>query len=331
MTSILKDQINLERIASHTYTVSYHVDWTLGSVLHGGSVAAVVHHAAATHLTTTLAAQNQPDILTLHYEFLRGCERCDSTITVVDLKLGASTSTFQLQLSQNGQTKVIALATSTNFDKPVGPTLSTDWNLHPTPQPVPNFDKVLGYQPDEHWLPAHLAGEVIPFTRRMLVLNPRDGFPIDGICDAWYTFLGKERMDATHLALMADYIPSMSDTLLNNGGLYDARNTFRQVAQWAEKNPGVPAELTNTLKDAMQASIFGYTLTLDIEFKRRLPKEGLQWIFQRAATRMLRDGRMDLDVTICDERMELLCLSRQVVLVLDAQRKFGGGKAKPAL
>ncbi|KAL0565612.1 hypothetical protein V5O48_016406 [Marasmius crinis-equi] len=278
-----------------------------------------------------MAARNQPDILTLHFEFLRGCELHDSTITVTELKIGAGTSTLQLQLSQNGQIKVIALVTSTNFDKPVGPTVPTAWSLHPEPKPIPDFDKILAHKPDEHWLPFRFGGEVFPLAARLLILNSRDGFPVDGVCDAWNSFTGEERMDATSLAMMADIIPSNSDTLLRNGGIYDARSNFTQIARWAEENPGVPAELTKSLKEAMRMTIFNYTVTLDIEFKRRLPKDGVKWVFTRAATRTLRDGRMDLDVTICDEKMEILCLARQAILVLDAKRKFGGGKVKSAL
>lgn len=331
-SSILADQINLKKSSSHVYTVSYHVDWTVGPVLHGGCMAAAMHHAAITHLATepTLTALNQPDLLTLHLEFLRACERRESTITITELKVGKQTSTLQLQLSQGGQTKVVALATSINLDNP-GPAAATAWRLHPPPQPTPDFEAVLARKPDAHWLPAHLVGEVIPFTRRQLVLNPRNGFPVDGICDAWNTFQDDERMDATYLALMTDCIPSMSDTLLRNGGLYDARRGFAQIEQWAKEHPGVPAELTNSLKEAIQTPIFNNTVTLDIEFKRKLPKEGVQWTFTRAESRMLKGGRLDLDVTICDQNMDLLCIARQTILVLDARRKFKDGKAKGVL
>ncbi|KAK7755614.1 hypothetical protein SLS62_002223 [Diatrype stigma] len=331
-SSILKDQINLKRSSSHVYTISYHADWTVGPVLHGGCVAAAIHHTATTHLVSepTLAARNQPDLLTLHLEFLQACEPRDSTITVSELKVGARTSTLQLQLSQGGQIKVVALATSIDLDSP-GPTAATAWRLHPPPRPKPDFEAVLAHKPDAHWLPAHLSGEIIPLTRRQLVLNPRDGFQVDGICDAWNAFQGDERMDATYLALMTDLIPSMSDTLLRNGGLYDARRSFAQIEQWAEEHPGVPAELTNSLKEAMRTPIFNNTVTLDVEFKRKLPKEGVQWTFTRAESRMLEGGRLDLDVTICDQNMDLLCMARQTILVLDARRKFKGGKAKGVL
>ncbi|KAI0006423.1 thioesterase family protein [Xylariaceae sp. FL0662B] len=331
-SSILKDQINLKKTSSHVYTVSCHRDWTVGPVLHGGCVAAAIYHAATTHLVTeeTLAVLNQPDLLTLHLEFLRACELRDSTITVTELKVGARTSTLQLKLSQGGETKVIALATSINLEIP-GITAATAWRLHPPPEPLPDFEAVLAHKPDAHWLPTHLAGEILPFTRRVLTLNPRSGFPVDGVCDAWNAFQGDERMDAAYLALMTDYIPSMSDTLLRNGGLYDARRSFARIEQGVREHPGVPAELTNSFKEARQSSIFNNTVSLSIEFKRRLPKEGIQWMFTRVESRMLEGGRLDLDITICDQKMDLLCIARQAVLVLDARRKFKDGKAAGVL
>lgn len=293
--------------------------------LHGGHVAAVVQLASQTHFTTTLAAQNQPDVLTLHFDFLLACVPQAITITVIDLKVGKGTSTIQLQLTQKNKLKVIAIATFTNFSQSVGPTAKTDWTFHPPPGPVPNFEKILAHEPDDNWVPATLAGEILPFTRRQIALYHREGFPTTGICDLWNTFPG-EPMDATCLTMMTDCIPSMSDTLLHNNGPYDAHTFFKAIEAWAEKNPGVPAPLTNSLKDTARATIFNMTLTLDIEFKKRLPKKGQEWTFTRIVTKIMQDGRMDLDVTLCDHNMDILCLSRQTVMVVEAERKFGAGK-----
>ncbi|EFY84289.1 thioesterase family protein [Metarhizium acridum CQMa 102] len=333
MSSILKKQIDLSQTSPDTYDISWHVDWTLGLTLHGGCIAAAIHHAAATYLTTnpTLAARNQPDVLSLHLDFLRPCEPRNSTITITPLKVGAAASTLQLQLTQEGKPRVLALVTSTNFDKDLGPTATTAWNLEPPPPPVPDFDRVLAHQPDENWIPGRVVGELIPLTHRKLDLLPRVGFPVDGICDAWHSFVADERMDATYLALIADSTPSMSDTLLYNGGPYDAHTFHKQMEQWARENPGVPCVITNSIADAMKATHFNITLTMDIQYKRRLPREGRRWVFTRAATKKLQNGRMDMDFTICDEDMELLATARHVILVLDAQRKFRSGKEKSAL
>ncbi|KAI0177542.1 thioesterase family protein [Pestalotiopsis sp. NC0098] len=329
--NILEEQINLKETSSHSYTISSHRDWSIGPTLHGGSVAAAIHHAASTHLATTLAAQRQPDILTMHFQFLRSCGLRDSAIAVTDLRLGAGTSDIQLQLSQGGEVKVIALATAVNFDTAGGPSAPTSWTLAPRPRPV-DLDRIRARRPDGNWLPVVVAGEVVPLTRRILCLNPRDGFPRDGVCDAWNSFLGGERIGATHLALMADIIPSLPDTLLRNGGLYDARANFSEMqrleGEQTEQDRGAPVVLTNNLRQAAEAGVFNHTVTLDLEFKRRLPPGGVEWIFTRAEMRMLRDGRGDVDVTLCDENLDILVLARQVVLVLESKRKFGGGKEK---
>ncbi|KAI0505279.1 thioesterase-like superfamily-domain-containing protein [Xylaria bambusicola] len=335
MATILKSQIDLHNPAPGTYTAAWHVDWTVGAVLHGGCVAAIIHHAAETHLTTdpVMSAKNQPDVANLHIEFLRPCIRQDSTITITVLRTGAATSTIELQLAQEGQVRVIALATAINFDRVLGPTvpLPIARTLYPPAKPAPDFDGVLAHKSDPNWIPLRVSGEIVPFTRRILVLNPRDGFQHDGICDAWNS-VDNERSDATYLAMMTDIIPSMSDTLLRNGGLYDAHAALRRSQEWAEKNPGVPAVIPNTTAEAMKSSTLNSTITLDIEFTRRISGDARpRFIFTRTAANSLQDGRMNVDVTICNENMELLCTSHQLILVLEAERKFRGGRGKSAL
>ncbi|KAF4979163.1 hypothetical protein FZEAL_4591 [Fusarium zealandicum] len=315
----------------HSYTASHHADWAIGPTLHGGCVAALFHLTAVTHFTTTLKQYDQPDVLTLHIEFLRYCVSKAFEITVVELKRGGTHCTIQIQLAQKGQIKAIALATSTNFNESLGPSSNTNWTLNPPPaKPIPDFTKVMSNKPDENWIPGRVNGEVIPLSRHMLVLNPRGGYLVPGVWDAWNRFTN-EPMDATCLALMCDIVPSMSDTLLRNGGIYDAHGSFAIMDEWANKRPGEVCELTNSLAEAATAEIFDNTLTMDIEFKKKLPDSGIQWLFTRALTRKLDKGRMDLELTICDQEMDLICLSRQSVLVLDARRRFKTAKNKPNL
>lgn len=78
----------------------------------------------------------------------------------------------------------------------------------------------------------------------------------------------------------------------------------------------------------MEGATINTTLCLDIEYKRRLPKQGLRFTFTRATATALLDGRMDVNLTICDEDMEVVCLARQLILALGVQRKFGGEKTE---
>lgn len=70
-----------------------------GIALHGGGIAAIIQLAATTHLRTDPRRfRNQQHLLNLHIDFLLPCERCESTIAVAPLKIGAAVSTLQLQL-----------------------------------------------------------------------------------------------------------------------------------------------------------------------------------------------------------------------------------------
>lgn len=281
-----------------------------------------------THLKTdpALISRAQPDLLNLHIEYVRACERQESTIKIVPLKLGSTACLLQLQLFQKDQICMLALATTTNFDKTLGPSASTDWALHPPPNPTPDFGLIESHKPEPNWLPATLAGEILTFTHRVLSLNPRQGFTVPGVCDAWNRFLGDERVDAVYLGLLADLIPSMSDTLLHSG-LYDAHAFHKDLAEWARLHPGVPTPLTNSLAAAMKSKTFNMTVTLDLKFTKRLPKEGLRWVFTRTATKGMNKGRMVVEITMCDENMDLVCEAHQSILVLEAQRKFHKNKA----
>ncbi|KAI0392175.1 thioesterase-like superfamily-domain-containing protein [Xylariaceae sp. FL0594] len=328
MASILKEQINLRHTGPGTYTASWHVDWTNGPTLHGGCVAAIIHHAAETHLATDpkLKAKNQPDIISLHLEFLRPCTRQESTISVTTIRAGAATSTIQLALAQGGsQTKVLASATCIDFSRSLGPSVPVPVTraLCPPPaRPAPDFAAVLAHKPDPNW-------------RRIVALDPRGGFPRnDGVCDAWNGLLldeNEQQIDGTYLALMSDIIPSMSDTLTHNGGLYDAHTFYARAADWAERNPGKPAILENTVAEALKTPIFNSTVTLDIEFARRIEKEEgekKRFVFTRTVANYLEGGRMGVDVTVCDEDMHLLCTAHQLILVLGTERKFADPEGK---
>lgn len=56
---------------------------------------------------------------------------------------------------------------------------------------------------------------------------------------------------------------------------FDAHAIARATETWAEETPGVPARLSNTVLQAQEVKIWNSTLTLDVEFKRRLPAGGL--------------------------------------------------------
>ncbi|KID84884.1 thioesterase family protein [Metarhizium guizhouense ARSEF 977] len=306
-------RINIKQISPNTYNVSYHPDWRVGITLFGGCVAAQIHHALATHVVQdpTIKSLNQPDIMTLHIEFPRPCELQDSTISINPLKTGKLACTLQAHVHQGGKLKVVALATITNFDKSLGPSIASPWKLNPPPLPKPDFKQVLAGKPDENWLPSHHAGDLAPVTGKLLALRPRTDYPVQGFTDGWNTFVGGERMDASYLASLADFIPSMSHSFLGTGSAQDY-NAY-------------------SAKDSMSAKTLDSTIAISFQFKRRLAAEGQEWTYTRVDTKMMEKGRMDVAVSVFNEEFELLCTCQHMTLVLESSRKFGATSQKACL
>jgi hypothetical protein len=238
------------------------------------------------------------------------------------LKIGRGSCFIQLDLNQDGEPRCTALATSTNFTVALGPTAKTNISFLPPLRPSPNWERIEANEPDENWIPSKTEGEVFPFLKHLTFLYPIDGQQTDGIIDYWCAFDRPEKFSIAHLTMLCDVAPSPSDTLLRTGGVFDAHKIYRTKKEAADTTPGKPAILTNSLKEAARGQIWNNTLTLDLQFKRRMPAREMMWTFTRATTRILEGGRMDLDLVICDEELVPVCLARQVMLVLDAGRRF---------
>ncbi len=64
-------------------------------------------------------------------------------------------------------------------------------------------------------------------------------------------------------------------------------------------------------------------MMMDVEIKKHLPAEGVEWLFVRTVAKEIGDGRMDLEVMVFamfdgeEGRMEMVALSHHVCLVIE--------------
>lgn len=73
----------------------------------------------------------------------------------------------------------------------------------------------------------------------------------------------------------------------------------------------------------VRPSRFWYpTVLLNIEFKKPLPEEGVEWLFVRVDTKQIKNGRMDIEVVILDEMGDIVALSQHVALAVDSSRNL---------
>lgn len=58
------------------------------------------------------------------------------------------------------------------------------------------------------------------------------------------------------------------------------------------------------------------TQSMSMEMKKVLPPEGVKRLFLRAQVKRIERGRLDAEIVIADERLELVAVSHQVTLII---------------
>jgi hypothetical protein len=279
-------------------------------VPHGGFITSCFLRVARTHFQSTLSHVNQPNTITLHLDFLRRTEVGAATFKVADTKLGRQTSVIHITLTQSNppRTEVVGYLTQTNLSLETGISLPTDYALHPPAPPV-NFS-LLPADKDENWvLERELPHAYFrKATTKAEFYLPRKGQALKSQADEWVRFRSGELFTDDSLGYISDMWPQ----------LVEAYNT--------EDLPSTPSSQSrgSSTGQEMQASPtkkFWYpTVLLNLDIKKSLPQEGVEWLFARVSAKKIKNGRMDIEVIILDEQEDIVALSHHVCLIVGAER-----------
>lgn len=322
----LADSIAVDPIDSHTYLANFPDRYCIGSgecpqeiwclfsalltvffctVPHGGFVTSVFLHVAATHFRTTLSRQNQPHTITLHLEFLRRTGTGPATFRVKDTKLGRQMSTIHVTLSQEDREEVVGYVVNSNFRAEDGLSLDTNFSLYPPPYKVDV--RKLRDDCDANWaLQQHMPFAVFrKATQNVKFFLPRNGQLMNSLADEWISFKSGEKFTNESLGYVADTWPQV-------------------VESYREELPGVALQKPDASKgNKPQWARFWYpTVLLNLDVKKELPAEGVEWLFVRVRAKQIKNGRMDLEVVIMDEAGDIVALSNHVALILSAERNM---------
>ncbi|KAI0844406.1 thioesterase-like superfamily-domain-containing protein [Daldinia vernicosa] len=296
MAPTFSEATAVEALDSHTYSANFESEWCVGSVPHGGVVTSIFLRVAATHFRTTLAAQNQPHTISLHVEFLRRTQEGSATLVVRDVKLGRQTSTIHIALSQEGREEVVGYLTHSNLAAEAGLSLKTLWSLYPSPPLRPtSFAALLESGKDASWAEQtdKPHSKFRKVSNRVRTFLPRNGQVAPGLIDQWVRLDSGERFTNESLGFVSDHFPS------------------------------VVYGLWNMEKGNIRPPVFWYpTVVLNLDIKKALPPEGVEWLFSRVRAKCIKNGRMDLEVVIMDETGEVVALSHHVVLIVGAERNM---------
>ncbi|KAI3394418.1 hypothetical protein diail_2830 [Diaporthe ilicicola] len=199
---------------------------------------------------------------------------------------------------------VLAYVTNTRLSLEKGLTLATGWSMTPPPKPVDLGLLALGRDP--HWVRRDwdsLGARFASFVRAHNNLEhyvPREGSSNPrrrGVADLWLRLKAGQRFTNHSLGYVADAYPMV-------------------VEGW---RPRRDEEQTPFRSDEM---LWYPTLSMSLDVKRALPEEGAEWLFVRSSPKVIRNGRLDLEVIILDQHQNVLALSNHVNIILSAERSL---------
>ncbi|KAL9095649.1 MAG: hypothetical protein Q9165_002081 [Trypethelium subeluteriae] len=292
----------IQPLTSHTYAANFPDDWCIGSVPHGGFITAVFLRVARTHFASTLQRQNQPDTFTLHLEFLRRTQTGPALFTVRDIKLGRQASVIHVALAQAGREEVVGYISHAHLGREEGASFPTDWALRPPPIPADVAKLKAGTEPRWGELEKMPFAEFRKASNRVRFFFPRSGQLGRGMTDEWLCMRSGERFTNESVGFVADMWPQLVETYSDKGDPY-------ALEKKGNEKPSI-------------GSMWYPTLLLNLDVKKVLPEEGVEFLFQRVQAKRIQNGRFDLESIVMDEQGDVVALSHHVVFAVSAARNL---------
>lgn len=132
--------------------------------------------------------------------------------------------------------------------------------------------------------------------------SPVDGAQHPSIINLWLTPVAST--DSFTTEMLGSIIDHWAEVLENYRS--DSPFTSQRLADAAIASD-------DTVGTDPKAPPFKYvTLSVGLEMKRVLPPEGVQWVFLRAQIKKIENGRLDAEIVILNEKLELVALSHQI-------------------
>ena len=202
-----------------------------------------------------------------------------------------------------------------NMSKLQGLSLPTPWSLQPAPYAV-DLARLRGGE-DPNWA----FREDTPFkgfrhaSQKVHFHLPREekGQLELGMVDEWLRMATGERFTT-------DTLGYVSDMWLQPVELY--RDGDEKARAFPEEVEGQEGK-----KRITWARNWYPTLQLNLEIKKVLPPEGVEWLFVRVKAKQIKNGRLDVEVVILDEGAEIVALSQHVCLIVGSERNMAERKS----
>ena len=263
---------------------------------------------AEAHFKSTLSQQNQPHTIALHLDFLRRTQAGPALFTVQDKKLGRQASVIHVSLSQGDRPEeVVGYITNSNIHTETGVSFSTGYALSPPPASADLA--LLAEDTDPNWA----RQGSLPFagfrkaSEKTQLYFPRGGQAQARSADEWLRLKNGERWTNFTLGYVADMWPMPVEAFI----------TREESGAAGEEGGNSSSEVRK------RTAKFWYpTVLLNMEIKKALPEEGVEWLFSRVAVKQIKNGRMDIEVVTLDAEGDIVLLSHHVALAVSSQRNL---------
>lgn len=270
-----------------------------------------------------LASRGQPNTLTAHFEFVNKTAPGPGIVVIDEVKLGRQISTLHLTLWQgdildrapwfvasSSRRKVLAYTTQVDLKVFTGPSFPTcnQGNSAAALPAIPDFDLVKKKGTDGKWKDAFQPNHDISkgSHANWNMLTPSQGALTPGVCDVWISAVGDQRITQTTLPYVVDKIP------------FDFLAFFTPPGYFSPDDPEALAKRRESRRGLWFA-----TVLLNLEIKKLLPEEGVEWLNMSITTNQIKDGRLDIQVMVRDLAGELVAVNSQVTLILGMDRNTG--------
>lgn len=288
-----------------------------------------------------MVLREQTDTLTSHFAYVNRASAGTGIIVIEEVKLGRQISTLQLTLWQGDgilshapwvtpsvtRRVMHVSATQVNLRKFSGHSFPTNYELatNSSIAKPPDFTLLQTTGGDPSWkeceAPASTA-KLRPSLLNWRYFLPAEEPIVPGYTDLWMSLASGESITQAAMPYVVDAFPYEVVALFLapevRAALEPAPTSSRKAEQGKAMHNG---KLT-------RGDLWFPTVVLNLENKTLLPSEGVKWLNMRVAAKQIKDGRMDINVTIRDTNGQIIALSHQVALMVSMDRNLG---KKPSL
>ena len=226
-------------------------------------------------------------------------------------------------------TCVVGYITQSNISTESGISLPTQWALSPPPIAL-NSVAALRRDEDPNW--ALQKRRPYPKFRKVgqhiNTYLPKNRQVEKALVDEWICFSQQgQRFTQESLGFVADLFPQIVEHRYSASDVKAALGGEQPSSRTSQTEDGEEQKPLAEQKSGF-ARFWYPTLLLNLDVKKALPAEGVEFLFVRVRTKQIKNGRFDLEVTILDEGGDLVALSTHVALVLGSERNMKRGGIK---